>query len=132
MRLHVGDHLLHVLPRGVLHHVDGDGPGTQAAEHFKIRVADGQLSGNLGRHERGMVHEQGVAVRRGVQNGLQRVAGIGPGDGYSQNIFGKQLILCDDFRHLAGDDIVEAAGRIRLDDTDFLRGILGGLRRESP
>lgn len=72
-----------------------------------------------------MVHEQGVAVRRGVQNGLQRVAGIGPGDGYSQNIFGKQLILCDDFRHLAGDDIVEAAGRIRLDDTDFLRGILG-------
>ena len=75
---------------------------------------------------------RGVTVRRGVQNGLQRVAGIGPGDGYSQNIFGKQLILCDDFRHLAGDDIVEAAGRIRLDDTDFLRGILGGLRRNPP
>ena len=67
-----------------------------------------------------------------VQNGLQCVAGIGPGNGYRQNIFGKQLILCDDFRHFAGDDIVEAAGRIRLDDTDFLRGILGGLRRESP
>lgn len=41
---------------------------------------------NLGRHERGMVHEQSVAVKRGVRT-VCSVAGIGPDDGYSQNIF---------------------------------------------